>query len=588
MKIYPCDHEVKIKKQIDLGDIPLSYLQEDETDKNISIRIFNDFIKPYSKKNIQPYQIFNTRDMLFFDEKMQKVDPLPYLEERGTQYYAKPMQIISESAIHPSEKFTYSVLLEKQDKYKKSTSYNILITAASHETAEALSKICCHNDKQKIYPSNIIFNNGTQLTEDFINQDPVAADFLFISLSDLRSSATALQLTVASYIERLLKQNHTNLWILDDNFSYSYTAAESEDEAKYEVNSPYIFASVTGNTDKDDDDLYYRFYTNKKWSEMPNDTYEEYFKTGGPLQIIKRAEGGYAILSHPDIILNSGRHKKLIIEVLVYVYLNTYYNTQTYSSFVTDDPIDYFININKKYGLCHPKINLSRILSDERFNTDIRYQIIKVNTSANASYTGVTRFNDLLFKKVSNRLKDRSKGNNMLVYTNNKTLLICPRNNTVLQTIESGVIIHDNEDMTITVDPIFSTKYKMALYTTQTLSIPIKVGIHYLVYSKDNGGMLLIEEPGQSLNGIKLAEIRVQDKRDIVYKDVRVPGGGEWSEIPNYEMIDTGNINGRPLRYGSLLIIQLPMRFKTIKNEIQSEVEKHMTSGDYPILVFKD
>jgi hypothetical protein len=176
----------------------------------------------------------------------------------------------------------------------------------------------------------------------------------------------------------------------------------------------------------------------------------------------------------------------------------------------------------------------------------------------------------------------------MLVYTNNKTLLICPRNNTVLQTIESGVIIHDNEDMTITVDPIFSTKYKMALYTTQTLSIPIKVGIHYLVYSKDNGDMLLIEEPGQSLNGIKLAEIRVQDKRDIVYKDVRVPGGGEWSEIPNYEMIDTGNINGRPLRYGSLLIIQLPMRFKTIKNEIQSEVEKHMTSGDYPILVFKD
>ena len=587
MKIYPCAHDVKIKKQIDLGDIPLSYLQGNELDKTVSIRILDDFTNPYSKKNIQPYQVFDTRDIIFFNKNLEPVNPLPYLEQRGTQYYAKPLQVISESAIHSSEKFTYSVLLEKQDQYKKSTSYDILVTAGSYQIAEALGKICCNNDKQKIYPSNIIFNHGTQLTEDFINQDPVIADFLFISLQDLDSNARALHLTLPAHIQKLLTEQHTNLWILDESFDYTYTAAESEENVQYEIESPHIFASVDGSTDPDEDDLYYRFYTNKKWPVMPDDTYIEYFKVGGPLQVIKRDNGGYVILSHPDIIINSGRHTKLIIETILYVYLNTYYNTQTYSSFVTDDPIDYFININKKYGQCHPRINLLRILSGERFNTDITYQIIRVNTNQNANYIGVTRFSDLLFKKASERLKDRSKGNNMLVYTNNKTLLICPKNSDFLQTIESGVVIYDNKDMTITVDPIFSTKYKIVSNTTEIISIPIEVGHYYLVYSRADN-MLLIKKAEEASNDIKLAEIIIQDNLDIVYKDVRIPGGGEWSEIPNYEMIDTGNIKGRPLRYGGLMIIQLPIRFKTMKTEIQSEIEKHMTSGDYPILVFKD
>ena len=87
---------------------------------------------------------------------------------------------------------------------------------------------------------------------------------------------------------------------------------------------------------------------------------------------------------------------------------------------------------------------------------------------------------------------------------------------------------------------------------------------------------------------VKIADVNVKDNKDIFYKDVRSPGGGEMSATPNYEMIDTGNLYGRPYRYGCPMIIEVPSRLKSLDKEIKSEVEKHISSGDYPIIVYKD
>jgi hypothetical protein len=87
---------------------------------------------------------------------------------------------------------------------------------------------------------------------------------------------------------------------------------------------------------------------------------------------------------------------------------------------------------------------------------------------------------------------------------------------------------------------------------------------------------------------VLIAIIRLKDNKDISYKDIRTTGGGEWSTIPNYEMIDSGNIMGRPIRYGSIMVIQLPQRFSPMAEEIRTEVVKHITSGDYPVFLFKD
>ena len=588
MKIYPCAHDVKIKKQLDFGDIPLAYLHGNEDNKAVVITIQEDFANPPRRENVRPYQSFDSKKITLFDENNKPLNSTLHLENKGSKYYVKPSGIISESVIHASEKFTYSVLLHKQDTYQKSNVYNIRLNAADKQIAEALSKICCNNDEKELYPTNIYFNDKTRLPQDFFTQNLSEADFTFVPLDIIGERAQELKITTGQYIDQQLSK-HLNLWILDESFQNTLTDIQ-QDEANYEVAEPQIFTELKDTIEPIQENVYKRFYTNNKWEKLSDkeDKYVEYFKVGGPLQIIHVESKGYVILSHPDIILNSSRYVKLIIEVLIYTYLNTYYQTETRTSFVTDDPIDYFINVNKKYGLCHPQINLLRILSDERFNTELKYTIENVFVSNNAEYSGITRFSDMLFKKVSERLKDHSKGNNMLAYTSEKTLLVYDRNSSRIQIIESGISLRNNGDMTITIDPMFSTRYNIVSPEEHTLTIPSKTGTYLLIYSKDNPKVFSITAGDNMENSVVLAKISITDNLDIKYKDVRILGGGEWSTEPNYEMIDTGNINGRPIRYGSIMIIQLPMRFKTIQKELQSEVEKHVTSGDYPILIFKD
>ena len=53
-------------------------------------------------------------------------------------------------------------------------------------------------------------------------------------------------------------------------------------------------------------------------------------------------------------------------------------------------------------------------------------------------------------------------------------------------------------------------------------------------------------------------------------------------------MIDTGSLKGRPFRLGSTMIIKLPKRFEQYKSILESELQKHISSGDYPILIFEN
>ena len=52
--------------------------------------------------------------------------------------------------------------------------------------------------------------------------------------------------------------------------------------------------------------------------------------------------------------------------------------------------------------------------------------------------------------------------------------------------------------------------------------------------------------------------------------------------------IDTGSLKGRPFRLGSTMIIKLPKRFEQYKSILESELQKHISSGDYPILIFEN
>ena len=66
-------------------------------------------------------------------------------------------------------------------------------------------------------------------------------------------------------------------------------------------------------------------------------------------------------------------------------------------------------------------------------------------------------------------------------------------------------------------------------------------------------------------------------------------GGGLPEQLPDdYNMMDIGNLNGRPYRLGSTNIIHLPMAYKKYKDKIEDAVNLHAASGEYNIIVFDD
>jgi hypothetical protein len=226
-------------------------------------------------------------------------------------------------------------------------------------------------------------------------------------------------------------------------------------------------------------------------------------------------------------------------------------------------------------------------LYEEKFNVNIVYIIDEIIChNGHAEGTGVNRYNELQFRKLSQRLKDREKGNNILTYTKNKTLLLQRKEDDPFYTIETGAEVTVKDDMTLQIWPMLSSKYRIVSSDVCFLTVP-SAGKYALIYDHAVSKFAIVSTY-ESLTQTPIATIEVEDNTDIVFRDIRIPGGGEQSPIPNYEMIDTGSLKGHPLRYGSLFVIELPERFKGMKDVFKTEVEKHMTSGDYPIFVFKD
>jgi hypothetical protein len=206
------------------------------------------------------------------------------------------------------------------------------------------------------------------------------------------------------------------------------------------------------------------------------------------------------------------------------------------------------------------------------------------------SYIGLNRFNDLLFKKEElTAMKDPPKGNNMLIYTANKMLAIYYPNQVDVWEIESGVSIRQIDAYQLGISEIQSSKHKINLIEETIINIP-PVGDWIIYYDPVKAKIEQPEPAGRILsnNGIPIADLTISINEEIDYKDTRIPGGGEASAIPNSETIDTGNLYGRPYRYGCPIIIRIPSRYKPMQEEIRNEVEKHIASGDYPIILYKD
>ena len=314
-----------------------------------------------------------------------------------------------------------------------------------------------------------------------------------------------------------------------------------------------------------------------------------------PVALIHKPDAGYIILLNESIIRNSQNCKGLIYNILIHVYLNSYFETKKRTEWICDYPVESFIKYGNKLNERHSRINLTKLLSEDGYNLGIAYdELFEPITSNNVVNDTPAYSKELRFSTKTNTCPARS-AKEKSIYTVNGTIMNYDADSSVIYLLEDVPEIRnisETDRCGISIKPYRSSLSNISvLHTTNIFSDaagePFFLNTYYTIYYDviEKRILAVKKDSFNSEEKIPLANIILDSDTSIEIGDIRQLGGGEISSS-NYEMIDSGNIYGRPIRIGSTFIIKLPERFKEYRAILENELKKHIASGDYPILVF--
>ena len=592
MKINPGNHLLRLTEQVTQSNIPLAYIKEASGTVNENIVIDDKFTRKCEER-VYPFQSFDTNKVKLFEksgETFSVVRSEEFLKFRNSKYVFTPKDSVE---YIPSE-FIYSVLIKKKDIYRNDTVYNISFKAYSDYNGFADGLVGAFSSENKHKPANIIFNDNSMshysLTTS--NFDSGAPDFLVTSLADLEADENG-------YFTVDLDEK-TNLWIIDESFGGALK--ELDGETVYKLNETMLYSSREHSLSNMP---YYSFDDQALNDLFPDTSYYSYglFEGACPIYIMHAPDERYYILSHPSILENIDESCKMVFETILLVYLNSYFRTAKRISRISDNVIDSFVQPTMSLQSYHPRINLTEMLYSDGYNNRITYEIAHVDAmlkesgdEAEIRYLNIDRFNNLLFKKMTGN--DPMPGeNDISVYTVNDTVINYDRySNNIYLLEELPVIRYEkiNERHIVIVEPFCSSSNNIANFRTVQISKDnmgeyIKANIEYSVYYEEAEDIFSVSaaDISSDISKIRIGTIELVPDKELVCGDIRAYGGGEINYKDNYELIDHSSLKGRPYRVGSVMIIRLPSRFKYYKTILEQEIRKHMSSADYPILVFE-
>ena len=640
MKIYPSNHVISAKEKTTPRDIPLAYLENSEVDESLRIDYNPEFIKTRRKIPVNIYQKFSDPDTVFFDANGKRTDVV--LKRVGQEYMYSP-----DVTEFTPESFTWKAILSRSGKYDASVQYNMRIgmisgSIISDTFANDLISIFSDAAKRNLCPSNIHVNNNSEDANSLINMSYKNCDILFVGSSNGTGSIKINDNETIS-INDLLDYN-CNIWMAVDSFSpllQKLPDIKNEDDnssttasVKCALKTSLLYHQEAYTLDQ----YPYYFDTTSVHLAYPLETFEyiNLFVGTCPILLLKKKNAGFIIICEKDFLADITKNVKLIYEILMYVYLNSYCHTTERTSWITDAPVDYYLNLNNKYGQNHPTISLSDSLRQDNISLKQALTLSTVVTSSNVDYLGVDNRSHMFFSKKTYTDPTIPNGTSTILSENN-TVLLC-NSSPVITTIEEKINLTYRKTATgytLIIQPYKNSYYKIS---TEYMELPLYDNIKdYVLYletnamlnsnistKKDNmelyiggkdkyddnvstniavdGSTLYINSRSGSTiesklklepkrmymgNGVKIADISIVKKSIIKTYDLRQLGGGEASSVVNYEMIDEGNILGRPYRRGGVLIVKLPKRYESYKNLIQAELDKNINSGSLPILVFE-
>ena len=561
MKIYLNKKEIVDKTLLDENDIPLSYLNNLSVYSDTIIKYNSKLLKLNKKRAINLYEKVD-KNTLFFKENNEpaKINKDYLIDIDGK---IDLLNSSKKSSYRPTV-FGYKYVLERTIPFQSDKEYTINIDFTGMENVKELLKTIT-------LPNNLHINS--------VQNNPDIKYF-----SDEKT-----------YLENMRDggyQDNCNIYIVKSSYANKIIYNKSK---IFDVAKPVIFTQ-SGYTIEPSWDI---FNHDSEMSLFPRMTYD-YIKltiNHTPILIMRDRLNYKLIMLCGKEIFTQERLIKFLVENIVYAYTIGYYKVPEASgsylnSFISNNIIDYYYSLNNKMNSNHPIINFKKDVETSNFK-DTSYKLVDIfTTNSNVVYDYVDYSNNVYFKKTINDEPEKSNTDS-LIYTTNQELKFIDKVNYSLYDIEQLPNIsykYDNDKLEIVVSPYYSSSQNIAKNKQTFLTIH-NINKNYVLYMRKTSIFadqeFYILEDTETSNDIKIADIIIKLNNNIIPTDVRVIGGGS-SKYDNYDYIDTGNINGRPYRVGTSMVIILPKRYEPYRNQLQRQIDKHISSAEAAIIIFKD
>ncbi len=591
MKIYPQEHEIKESSDILVKDIPLAYIDTADNQYKVDINVENDFLMD-ERRQVRPYDSFSDGFTCFFDAKDNVIDDVP-LKRKGNRYYYEPEGATS----FAPTRFSCSVNCQRNDSYKSNLHYNIKAWTSSEQLAYDLINIFGDAWKNGRAPQNIKLNDGAMVNGSFFGQtedEMMKDDFLFFESPDgvqyetidAAGGKALKDIPIDKFLDK-----HVNIWLSVDKFD---EMMEKSSTLPLHV-VPQVF-----------DQRDYYIHTKKGMPIFSLDT--RHYKYDDPtytytlfnysVLLLEKPGKGFIIVTPKAILDNAQHYTGMIYEIILKTYCSSYFDIPTAETWITSHPVDYAVDRAEQFSKSQGSINLNRVMRDCNQRTDISYTIRSVNTSKPdlVLFSGIDSDGEMHFISLKKDEPEKPAGAVSYYTSSGNIVYYVPEDVYLIERpFKAGYSVDSNNVIRIVVEPAESSLHKIHTERPFEMEVPNNFGTYYICANPLPGelstifSLVLSSKYNSTKDGYKIATVVISCEQHTKIYDVRVMGGGIPEQLPDdYNMMDIGNLNGRPYRLGSTNIIHLPLAYKKYKDKIEDAVNLHAASGEYNIIVFDD
>ena len=639
MKIYPSKHRIKqvAGSNIDRDiTIPLAYLNNDNVTYKIDRKV-NDNFSVSSKIEVLPNQKLENQDVLLFDEFGNAADSSTVINRIGEEYYYYPNNMIEFTPLQ----FAYKVTAKKNFSYSIAKKFNFnMICLDDYNVDDFFNrtmKILMAPSEKENLPNNITINKNSKDKETFKEIDYKNTDFVLLESYDgmhynysfdetyieTDSEYGATEYVVADAISyETFWSSNINTWVVtDDHYKYPVTHGLGSDVI---LKSPMISKA--------------KEYRIKDYYNITDPAFyglniHNIFSSNiCPILIIEHDNKAFEILCSTEIFSenNINDYKGLIYEALMYVYCNSYKQSDYVSEYITYTLPDYEVKsnqLNKKtsfisdkslsdllrigagnYTICNIEImdnNESLAVPDEDLVSTVDGIVCRgVSNNKLVFHLDISNQENGIYKEPAKPTGWKSLYYNGKIYYLEQIHYLIETNIGKNQDEENKLFLIENGvDLVVRLYPFKSSRYGLNITKDIRLVIPfIKTTVRGQERVKNESYTIFMHlgsktldfcyesEYEESEDKVYLAVITISEvKSDQYLTDMRLKGGGLPEDMPdNFNLLDIGHIYGRPYRQANTLVITLPKKYEQYKNEILEIVDKYKVAEDYTILFFED